>query len=67
MDAETKRQQLGIQHHDREDENRNRQLDRQSREKVQVMELVRDIIMHPGSAPEAERALPKIAGEAKRD
>jgi hypothetical protein len=63
MDAHTKRAELGIQHHDREDENQNRALDRHSREKVQVLELARDILLHPGNTGEAE----KVAGTISKD
>jgi hypothetical protein len=63
MDSETKRNEMQIKHHDNEDENKNRQLDRQSREKVQVLELARDILLHPDNASEAE----KVAGTISRD
>lgn len=62
MDSQTKREELQLKHHDNEDENRNRQLDRQSREKVQVLELARDILLHPGNAGEAE----KVAGSVSK-
>ena len=63
MDSETKRGELQIKHHDNEDENKNRQLDRQSREKVQVLQLARDILLHPANAGEAE----KVASTVSRD
>ena len=63
MDAQTKRAELAIKHHDSQDEAQNRALDRQSREKTQVMELVRDILMH--QTPSAD--VQKDVAEAKKD
>lgn len=63
MDSETKRAELQIKHHDSEDEAQNRALDRQSREKIQVMELVRDILMH--QTPSAD--VKKDIEETKKD
>ena len=63
MDAQTKRAELGIKHHDSEDEAQNRALDRQSREKIQVMELARDIIMHNTPSAEVQNAIQ----ETKKD
>ena len=63
MDAQTKRAELGIKHHDSEDEAQNRALDRQSREKIQVMELARDIIMHNTPSAEVQHAIE----ETKKD
>jgi hypothetical protein len=63
MDAQTKRAELAIKHHDSEDEAQNRALDRQSREKIQVMELVRDILLH--NTPSAE--VQKDIAETKKD
>jgi hypothetical protein len=50
MDAQTRRQELGLKHHDMMIENQNRDLDRQSRDRIQVLELARDIILHPDAA-----------------
>jgi hypothetical protein len=66
MDSQTKRAEMQIKHHDHEDENKNRQLDRQSREQEGVMELVRDIITHGASAQQAQREIEsaeRIAGQ----
>ena len=63
MDSQTKRAELQIKHHDSEDEAQNRALDRQSREKIQVMELVRDILMH--QTPSAD--VKKDIEETKKD
>jgi len=67
MDSQTKRDELGLKHHDNEDENRNRQLDRQSREKVQVLELARDILLHPGNTGEAEKVAGRVAKNVGKD
>ena len=66
MDAQTKRGELAVKHHDNEDEAQNRALDRQSREKMQVLELARDIVMHPSNTPEAMREIPKITQEVDK-
>lgn len=50
-DAETKKQALGLKAAETKIEDENRDQDRDSREKVQVMEMVRDIIMHPEVPP----------------
>lgn len=50
MDAQTKRDELKLKHNDTMVENRNRELDRQSRDRIQNVELLRDIIMHPDAA-----------------
>jgi len=63
MDAETRRSELGIKHSEREAEDRNRDLDRQSRERVQVLELARDIMLHPESAGLAEGEIKPIEQE----
>jgi len=65
MDAETKRGELAIKHHDSEDEAQNRALDRHSREKIQAMELARDILLHPQNAPAAMNEIPKMTKEVE--
>ena len=67
MDAETKRAELGVKHHDLMIEDQNRDLDRQSREKVQTMELVRDILGHSADAHAAEKEAKHVAEEAGKD
>lgn len=59
MDAETRKAQLGLKAAETKIEDQNRDQDRASREHVAVMEVIRDIIMHP-EAP-AEQA----AGEGE--
>ena len=66
MDAQTKRQELDIKHHDNEDESQNRILDRHSREKMQEMELMRDLIMHQTPTADALRDA-EIAKKASED
>ena len=61
MDAQTKRAELGVKHHDAEDESRNRQLDRQSREQVQLLELARDIMLHPSNTQDVGSEVDSIA------
>ena len=51
MDAQTKRHSLGIQQADVMQEDRNRAADRASHEKIQLLELARDIALHPQAAP----------------
>ena len=51
MDAQTKRHALGIQQADVAQEDRNRAADRASHEKIQLLELARDIALHPQAAP----------------
>jgi hypothetical protein len=46
MDARTREQQLGLKHSEAQMEDQNRDLDRQSRERVQLMELARDVMLH---------------------
>ena len=50
MDAETKRQMADTKRGDILVETHNRQADRQSRERVQLLEMARDLILHPQGA-----------------
>jgi hypothetical protein len=50
MDAETKRQMLNIHHHTADQEAHNRAQDRESREKLELLQLAQDIIRHPKNA-----------------
>ena len=63
MDAQTRAQdvQLKAQFHSMED--RNRDLDRQSRERVQLLNLAKEVMLHPTTAPEAERDVKKVQRE----
>lgn len=49
MDAETKRQQINVQLHASKIEDQNRDLDRQSRERVEMLSLAKDVALHPES------------------
>ena len=51
MDAQTKAQQVQVHGADVMQEDKNRAMDRQSREKVQLLEMARDLILHPEGAP----------------
>jgi hypothetical protein len=63
MDAQTRAQdvQLKAQFHAMED--RNRDLDRQSRERVQLLNLAKEVMLHPTTAPEAERDVAAVQRE----
>jgi hypothetical protein len=47
MDAQTRQQELGLKHQHAMIEDQNRDLDRKSQEQVQLLELARDILLHP--------------------
>ena len=49
LDAETKRHQIEVQHATAQMEDQNRDLDRQSRERVEMMSLAKDVALHPES------------------
>jgi hypothetical protein len=65
MDAQTRAQdvQLKAQFHAAED--RNRDLDRQSRERVGLLNLAKEVMLHSASASEAARDVNKIKSETK--
>jgi hypothetical protein len=63
LDTETRRMGMTLKHQDSQTEDRNRDLDRQSRERVQLMQLARDIITHPEAVEEAESSLGDIKKE----
>ena len=68
MDAETRAKQLGLKHAEGEIEDRNRDLDRQSRERVQVLELARDVLLHPeGAEAQSSEKKPAKKKEPKGD
>ena len=54
MDAETKRQMLSIHHHTADQEAQNRAQDRESREKLELLQLAESIVRHPENARVAE-------------
>jgi hypothetical protein len=63
MDAQTRQAdvQLKAQYHAAED--RNRDLDRQSRERIQLLNLAKDVMLHPGAGPEAARDVAQVQRE----
>jgi hypothetical protein len=54
INAETKRSEIGVRHQERMVEDQNRDLDRQSRERVAMLQLARDLVMHPEQAEAVE-------------
>ena len=63
LDAQTRAKALGIKVHETTIEDQNRDKDRESREKVQLMELIREITMHP----EAKETLPGVTKEVNTE
>jgi len=62
MNAQTKAGEVGIRHQERMADDENRDLDRQSRERIAMLNLARDIVMHP----EAEQQLQPLIGPSER-
>lgn len=54
INAQTKRSEIGVRHQERMVEDQNRDLDRQSRERVSMLQLARDLVMHPEQAKAVE-------------
>jgi hypothetical protein len=63
MDAETRARAVEMKAASASTEDQNRDLDRQSRERVQLMELARDILTHPEAVEQAEAAFGDIRKE----
>ena len=63
MDAETRARAVQMKAASAATEDQNRDLDRQSRERVQLMELARDILTHPEAVDQAEDAFGDIKKE----
>jgi len=63
MDAQTRREELTVKHAERDAEDKNRDFDRHSRERIQLLQLARDIMLHPEGAAEAEAQLGPIERE----
>jgi hypothetical protein len=63
LNAQTKSGEVGLRHKERMAEDENRDLDRQSRERVAMLQLARDIVMHP----EAEKEIEPLAGPSERE
>lgn len=54
IDAQTKRGEIKVRHHERAVDNENRDLDRQSRERIQLLQLAKDLMLHPEAAEMVE-------------
>jgi len=67
MDAETRRQQVNTSTGKVALEDKARQEDRESREKIQLLEMARDIVMHPASASMAEPLIKQAESGDKND
>jgi len=63
LNAQTKSGEVGLRHQERMAEDENRDLDRQSRERVAMLNLARDIVMHP----EAEKEIEPLVGPSERE
>ena len=63
LDAETRARAVELKAGSAATEDQNRDLDRQSRERVQLMELARDILTHPEAVEQAEAAFGDIKKE----
>ena len=63
LNAQTKSGEVNLRHQERMAEDENRDLDRQSRERVAMLQLARDIVMHP----EAEKEIEPLVGPSKRE
>lgn len=62
LNAQTKSGEVGLRHQERMAEDENRDLDRQSRERVAMLQLARDIVMHP----EAEEQIKPLLEPSER-
>ena len=60
IDAATRAESVGIKHRDAMAQDRNRDLDRQSRERLQLLQLAKEILTHPEGVEEAEQGLGKF-------
>lgn len=62
MDAQTKQEQIRVHGADVMQEDHNRAADRESREKVQLLEMARDLVLHPENAAVAQPFVRKAEG-----
>ena len=60
MDAATRAESVGIKHRDAMAQDRNRDLDRQSRERLELLQLAKEILTHPEGVEGAEQGLGKF-------
>ena len=63
MDAQTRQQDVALKAQYHQAEDRNRDLDRQSRERIQLLNLAKEVMLHPASAPEAARDVAQVQRE----
>jgi hypothetical protein len=56
-DFNLKQQELGARAQQHQVDDRNRDLDRQSRERIALLQLARDVMLHPGEAQAAQPEL----------
>lgn len=63
LDAQTKQKALGIEAHQNQIEDQNRDQDRASKEKIALLDLARDVINHPQGIGPAESAIKPIEKE----
>ena len=63
MDAQTRQQDVALKAQFHAAEDRNRDLDRQSRERIQLLNLAKEVMLHPSSAPEAARDVAQVQRE----
>jgi len=63
MDAQTRQQDVALKAQFHAAEDRNRDLDRQSRERIQLLNLAKEVMLHPASAPEAARDVAQVQRE----
>jgi hypothetical protein len=62
MDAQAKQAQIRVHGADVMQEDKNRAADRESREKVQLLEMARDLVLHPENAAVAQPFVKKAEG-----
>lgn len=65
MDAQTRAAGMQMKHHDLMVEDQSRDLDRQSRERLELMQLAKELITHPDAVDDAEKGLGKLKKDVK--
>ena len=65
LDSHTRAKEVDIKHHDVMLENQNRDLDRHSRERAQILSMAKDILAHQNSQQEVTGAVNEAAKEAE--
>jgi len=67
ISAQTKAKELGLRQADISAEDKNRTLDRQSRERIELLKLAKDLTMHPETAPAIEAMAEPTEQSLKKD